>query len=156
LRAAVAALQAAGLEIERVSALHATAPMGPGGRRFANAVLAARWDGEAAALLALLKAVEQAFGRRSGQRWGDRVLDLDLLALGGVRMTTPGLVVPHPGLAVRRFVLDPLVEVAAEWRHPVLNATARQLRARLLRPKPRRLLGNDKWAHSSIGRARAF
>jgi len=46
-----------------------------------------------------------------------------------------GLRVPHPALHLRAFVLDPLVEVAADWRHPVKNATVRQLRARLLRPK---------------------
>lgn len=131
------ALEAAGLRVERVSGFFATPPMGPGGRRFANAVLSARWDGDARALLRLVKDVEQGFGRRGGQRWGDRVLDLDVLALSGVVLREKGLVVPHRGLAVRRFVLDPLVEVAPLWRHPVLNLTARQLRARAMRPKRR-------------------
>ncbi|MBB6228410.1 2-amino-4-hydroxy-6-hydroxymethyldihydropteridine diphosphokinase [Polymorphobacter multimanifer] len=135
LRAAVAALLAAGLRVERVSKVHATAPMGPGGRRFANAVLAARWGGDAHGLLALVKAVERDFGRRGAQRWGDRVLDLDVLALGDVVVREAGLVVPHAGLAVRRFVLAPLVEVAPGWRHPVLGLTARQLHVRALRPK---------------------
>jgi 2-amino-4-hydroxy-6-hydroxymethyldihydropteridine diphosphokinase len=133
--AAVAALADAGLAIEAVSGVRATAPMGPGGRRFANAVVRGRWAGEAADLLAMLKAVEQGFGRRGGRRWGDRVLDLDLLALGEGVWRTPGLSVPHPGLAARRFVLDPLVEVAPGWRHPLLGWTARQLRARAMRPK---------------------
>lgn len=135
LRAAVRALAGEGLAIERVSRLHATAPLGPGGRRFANAALAARWAGTPATLLALLKRVERDFGRRRGQRWGDRVLDLDLLALGPLVVRAPGLTVPHPGLAQRRFVLDPLVEIAAGWRHPLHNATVRQLRARAMRPK---------------------
>ena len=142
LRAAVAALAAGGLRVERVSGFFPTPPMGPGGRRFANAVIAARWDGDggdgdARALLALLKAVERDFGRKGGRRWGDRVLDLDVLALGLLVVREKGLVVPHTGLAGRRFVLDPLVEVAPDWRHPVLNATARQLRARAMRPKRR-------------------
>lgn len=138
--AAVAALVKAGLRVERVSRVRATAPMGPGGRRFANAVLAARWGGDARALLALVKSVERDFGRRGAQRWGDRVLDLDVLALGDVVVRERGwpgvaLVVPHAGLAVRRFVLAPLVEVAPGWRHPVLGLTARQLHVRALRPK---------------------
>jgi 2-amino-4-hydroxy-6-hydroxymethyldihydropteridine diphosphokinase len=105
-------------------------------------VVAALWDGDggdgdARALLALLKAVERDFGRKGGRRWGDRVLDLDVLALGGLVMREKGLLVPHRGLAVRRFVLDPLVQVAPFWRHPVLNLTAGQLRARAMRPKRR-------------------
>jgi 2-amino-4-hydroxy-6-hydroxymethyldihydropteridine diphosphokinase len=68
------------------------------------------------------------------------VLDLDVLAFGGLVLREKGLVVPHRGLAARRFVLDPLVEVAPDWRHPVLNATVRQLRARAMRPKRRRVV----------------
>lgn len=140
LRAAVAALAAAGLRVERVSKAYPTPPMGPGGRRFANAVVRARFDGDARALLAVLKAVERDFGRTGGRRWGDRVLDLDVLGFGGVVLREKGLTVPHAGLAERRFVLDPLVEVAGDWRHPVMNATARQLRARAMRPKRRGLV----------------
>lgn len=153
LRAALTALEAAGVQVVRVSGVYPTAPMGPGGRRFANMAVAARWEGEPGTLLGVLKQVERAFGRRRGQRWGDRVLDLDLLALGGAVVRERGLIVPHPGLAVRRFVLDPLGEVAPFWRHPVLNLTVRQLRARLLRSKRSLPLVG---AHSSIGRARAF
>jgi 2-amino-4-hydroxy-6-hydroxymethyldihydropteridine diphosphokinase len=137
LRAAVAALEEKGLAVQQVSRLHATAPVGPGGRRFANAALRAHWAGDAATLLALLQQVERDFGRRRARRWGDRVLDLDLLALGRQVVRAPGLRVPHPGLAKRRFVLDPLVEVAPCWRHPQRNATVRQLRARAMRPKRR-------------------
>ncbi|WP_439533743.1 2-amino-4-hydroxy-6-hydroxymethyldihydropteridine diphosphokinase [Polymorphobacter sp.] len=136
LRAAVRALADAGLPLDQLSRLHATAPMGPGGRRFANAVLRTRWTGSAIDLLHLIKRIEQQFGRRPSRRWGDRVLDLDLLALGQMRVSGPGLTLPHPGLPHRRFVLDPLVEVAPGWRHPGINATARQLRARLLRSRP--------------------
>ena len=135
MRAAVEALRARGLRVERLSRLLPTAPLGPGGRRFANAALVAGWDGDARGLLTVLKAVEREFGRRGSRRWGDRVLDLDILGLGGLVVRQRGLRVPHPALHLRAFVLDPLVEVAADWRHPVKNATVRQLRARLLRPK---------------------
>ncbi len=118
-----------------VSAIHDTAPIGPGSRRYANAVALIDWPHGLPALLAALKAIERGFGRRRGRRWGDRVLDLDILAAGSTRLRAPGLIVPHPRIAQRRFVLDPLVGVAPDWRHPVENLTARQLRRRLLRPK---------------------
>ncbi len=140
-RAAAAALAANGLVVERLSRVISTAPMGPGSRRFANAVLRGRWQGDALALLGVLKAVERSFGRRGARRWGDRVLDLDLLALGGeVRRANGrggGLQLPHAGLASRRFVLDPLVEVAPGWRHPLKGRSARQLQKLAMRPKPR-------------------
>ena len=134
-RAAVAALAAAGFTVVRVSRIHTTDAVGPGGRRFANAVVAATSTRSPTAVLTALKAVERGFGRRGGRRWGARVLDLDLLAHGDTCLRTAGLTLPHARLHLRRFVLDPLVEVAPGWRHPRTHATARQLRARLLRPK---------------------
>lgn len=133
-RAAVAALAGLG-PIVRASPIIATAPIGPGTRRYANAVVAMDWDGSLPALLRALKAIEQDFGRRAGRRWGDRVLDLDIVGAGDTVLTAPGIAVPHPRLAERRFVLDPLLAVAPDWRHPRLRRTARQLHARALRPK---------------------
>ncbi len=140
--AAITALDAAGLTVVGRSAIRATAPLGPRQRRFANAVVAVATDLPLPALLALLQRIERDFGRRPGRRWGARVLDLDIVAAG--QSVTPaanwrtahrGLIVPHRGVASRTFVLDPLVELAADWRHPVLHLTARQLRARLGRPR---------------------
>ena len=133
--AAIAALDVAGLRVVRRSRVHATAAVGPGGRRFANAVVAVATDLDAVAVLGLLKRIEIAFGRRGARRWGARVLDLDLLAHGALKLRTRHLTLPHPRLHLRAFVLDPLIEVAPTWRHPVLAATARQLHARLHRPK---------------------
>lgn len=133
--AAVAALDAAGLRVVRRSRTHSTAAVGPGGRRFANAVVAVDTDLDPPAVLALLKRLEGDFGRRGAQRWGARVLDLDLLAQGAAVIATRRLTLPHPRLHQRNFVLDPLVEVAPDWRHPRLTATARQLHARLHRRK---------------------
>ena len=137
--AAIAALAAAGLCPLRVSRIHATAPLGPGGRRFANAAVAVASQQSLPAVLAIIKAIERDFGRRGGQRWGDRVLDLDIIGAGAVVIRAKGLQVPHPSLAERRFVLDPLMEIAPDWRHPLLHATVRQLRARAMRPKARRV-----------------
>ncbi len=141
-RAAIAALAGAGFTVVRRSRVHTTEPLGPGGRAYANAVVLATGNLAPADAIAALAVIERAFGRRGGRRWGARVLDLDLLAHDetvlpshGWRQARRGPIVPHPRLHLRRFVLDPLVEVVPDWRHPVLGATARQLRARLLRPK---------------------
>lgn len=133
--AAVAELARNGLTILAVSRTHATAPIGPGGRRFANAAVALSSPMPLPALLQVLKAIETDFGRRGGKRWGDRVLDLDIIGAGAVRIASRRLQVPHPRFAARRFVLDPLVEIAPDWRPPGHAATVRQLRFRAMRPK---------------------
>ncbi len=130
LRAAVRALAQRGLAIGATSRLISSAPMGPKQPRFTNAVIAARCDLPPQALLALLKAVEQEFGRKTGRRWGPRVLDLDVLAYGECQLRTPSLTLPHPGLAVRPFVLWPACEVAPDWHHPRFGHSMRQLAVR--------------------------
>jgi len=140
--AAIEALEHAGLKVTARSRIRTTAPLGPGGRSYANAAVAVTTPLALPALLELLQAIEARFGRRRGQRWGARVLDLDILGSAGSVYPSPhrwhraqGLVVPHRALALRRFVLDPLVDIAPGWRHPVLHSTARQLRTRLRHPK---------------------
>ena len=135
--AAVAAMAACGLEVAAQSHIHQTAPLGPGGRRFANAAAAVRTDLPLADVLALIKTIERDFGRRGGQRWGDRVLDLDIIGAGRTILSGGSLQVPHPRMAGRRFVLDPLAEIAPDWRHPLLHLTVRQLRAKAMRPMAR-------------------
>ena len=134
-RAAIAAIADAGLQVVAQSAIRSTPPLGPRQRRFANAVIAVTTDLTPQAVLALLLGIEAAFGRQRGRRWGPRVLDLDLIAAGATVVRVRGLSVPHVELAHRDFVLAPLVEIDGGWRHPLLHLTARQLRARLLRPK---------------------
>ena len=136
--AALAALAAEGVVIVRISRVIATAALGPAGRGFANAAATVESDLEPPALLALLKQVERAFGRRRGRRWGARVLDLDILLWSGgtwppfPRAAAPGrLAVPHSQIAARAFVLDPLLPIAPDWKHPLTGQTVRQMRARL-------------------------
>ena len=124
-----------GLAVLAKSGTHATAPIGPGGRRFANAAVAVSSALPLPTLLAVLKTIEAEFGRRGGRRWGDRVLDLDIIGAGSQRHRSRRLQVPHPQFAGRRFVLDPLVEIAPDWRPPGYGATVRQLRFRAMRPK---------------------
>jgi len=80
-----------------------------------------------AAFWAALKQIEVEAGRIPGERWGPRTLDLDLLLWGNEVFSTEHLVVPHPGIAERRFVLIPLVEIAADLIHPVSGLTVRQM-----------------------------
>ena len=104
--------------------------VGGAGREFANAVALVETSFAPETLLAELKAIEHSFGRRPGRRWGARVLDLDLVAWSGGRFASRRLIIPHPRVAERDFVLAPLGAVAPAWR--LIGAlTAIHLAARL-------------------------
>ena len=109
---------------------------GSAGRDFANSVALVESPLEPPQMLAALKRIERDFGRRRGRRWGPRVLDLDIAAWSGGRWRSRTLVVPHPKLGVRSFVLHPLAAIAPRWRVEGWRS-ARQLAARLARPRPR-------------------
>lgn len=83
------------------------------------------------AVLALAKALERAAGRRRGVRFGPRPLDVDLLTYGSHRSDAPELTLPHPRLRERRFVLEPLAEIAPDLAVPPDGTTVRELLARL-------------------------
>jgi 2-amino-4-hydroxy-6-hydroxymethyldihydropteridine diphosphokinase len=133
-RAAVDALDRAGLAVAAVSPVIATPALGPAGRSFANAAVIVETPLDPPALLDLVKAIERRFGRRRGRRWGARVLDLDILLWSGGRWPRFGgrrLVVPHRSLETRDFVLRPLVRVAPRWRVGKGARTVRHALARL-------------------------
>lgn len=112
-----------------------SAAQGPAGRDFANAVALVESDLEPPQMLARLKAIERAFGRRGGRRWGARVLDLDLALWSGGKFRSRQLTIPHPQLMRRSFVLGPLAAIAPTWR--VAGAlTVRHLAQRLARACP--------------------
>mgnify|MGYP006173209437 CR=1 FL=1 len=134
-RAAIGALGALG-RVEAVSTIRATPALGPAGRSFANAVAILAADLMPDALLAALKRIEREFGRRGGRRWGPRVLDLDIILWSEGAWGGPGPVVPHPEFRRRGFVLDPLAEIAPDWRDPLTGLTVRQLGVRLRRRPP--------------------
>lgn len=119
-----------------VSRVYRTAAVGRvAGDEFLNAVAAIDTDESADALLERLQRMEAELGRTRAIRWGPRTIDLDLLFYGDQVIDTRRLTVPHPACWYRRFVLDPLVEVAPDLVHPVKQAPIRLLRERLL-PRP--------------------
>ena len=121
---------------DRLSAIRGTPALGPAGRAFANAVAIVSTELSPPDLLAKLKGIERAFGRRGGRPWGPRVLDLDILLWSDGCWESERLVIPHPQMRLRRFVLDPLAEIAPEWRDPISGATIRQLLFRLAAARP--------------------
>jgi len=104
--------------------------VGDAGRDFANAVALVESRLEPPAMLAELKRIERDFGRRSGRRWGERVLDLDLVAWDGGHFRSRALTIPHPRLGERHFVLGPLAAIAPAWRIDC-GLTPRHLASRL-------------------------
>ncbi len=134
LRLAVEAIQQLpSSRILAVSRWLATQPVGgPAGQgEFLNGALRLVTELTASELLAGLQSIEDRLGRVRTERWGQRVLDLDLLLLGDEVIDTPRLQVPHPGLVFRRFVLEPAAQVAADMVHPRLGWSVGQLRAHL-------------------------
>jgi len=118
--------------LRRCSALYESEPWGrPGQPWFLNGVLGVETELPPQALLRRLLDIELHCGRRRIERWGPRTLDLDLLFYGQLVVSEPQLVLPHPRLHLRRFVLEPLAELDPGLRHPVLGCTVRELLAAL-------------------------
>jgi len=140
LHRALRELKRMGVTVEAVSPLYETAALGAARQPpYVNQVARLTTTLPAPALLRLLKAIERRSGRRGGRPWGARTLDLDIIDYKGLKIGwSPGrrgvprqrvrpLVLPHPQLENRPFVLKPLLDVAPNWRHPVLNVSVREL-----------------------------
>lgn len=112
---------AATTEVEVIahSALYQTAPMGPSQPEYLNACILLKTTLYPEAILSRLLAIEEQFGRVRSIRWGPRTLDLDLLLYEQWVYQSPRLVLPHPRMLERAFVMQPLGTIAPNWIHPV-------------------------------------
>jgi len=135
----------AGVRLVERSSIYRTEPVGEVEQGdFLNQVVGCRWDDTPESLLDICLEVERTMGRVRSVPGGPRRIDLDLLLCGDLRMAGPRLELPHPRLHLRRFVLEPLAEVAPRVRHPVLGMSAAAMlaacpdRSRVERLVPRR------------------
>jgi 2-amino-4-hydroxy-6-hydroxymethyldihydropteridine diphosphokinase len=121
-----------GITVLRQAALYETEPVGIKDQPwFINTAVEVETELPPRELLCCLKEIERVVGRRERGRWEMREIDLDLLLYGDLILEEDGLVLPHPELHRRRFVLEPLVELAPEFVHPRLQKPLRQLLAAL-------------------------
>jgi 2-amino-4-hydroxy-6-hydroxymethyldihydropteridine diphosphokinase len=139
--AAIAMLPEIGVALARLSRWYLSEPLPPSAQPwYVNAVAAVETGLGPIALLDRLLALETRFGRRRGARNAARTLDLDLLDYNGREEAGGRLVLPHPRLHERRFVLAPLCEIAPDWHHPRLGLAAAELLERLPPGQPVRVL----------------
>lgn len=120
------------VEVVKVSSFYRNPPLGPPDQPwYVNAVAQVRTRLTPEELLRVLHRIERAMGRKKKERWGPRIIDLDLLLYNGVILSGPDLVLPHPEMHKRAFVLMPLAEIAPQAWHPGLDKTAVELLAEL-------------------------
>ena len=128
LRAAIDRLAAVG-KVAAVSSFYETEPVEFTEQPwFLNCVVKLETEKMPQQLLAALLDIEVQMGRRRDRKKGPRTIDLDILLFGSSAVQAKGLTIPHPAMHERRFVLEPLAEIAPEVRHPIFKRTIRELR----------------------------
>ena len=139
---AVATLEAEGVRVEACSDIYETEPRDFTDQPwFLNMVLAAETSLFPRQLLVLTQQIERRLGRvrKSAQPKGPRTIDIDILLFGKTKLSTPELTIPHPRMRERRFVLEPLLEIAPDLRDPLTNEPLRKYLAGVREQKVKRL-----------------
>ena len=122
----------AGITLQKISSIYTTDPVGYESQaQFLNGVAAIQTSLSPLSLLHALKDIETAIGRKHRTRWGPREIDLDILIYGDLYVQTQKLVIPHPEMHLRGFVLVPLAEIAPDLVHPVFQESIQILLNRL-------------------------
>ncbi len=125
---AIGLMEEKGIRILERSSLYETEPWGFKDQpRFINMVVHALTEHSPRELLNILKSIEREMGRTEGIPWGPRKIDLDILFYDSLVISDPDLVIPHPYIKDRTFVLEPLSEIAPELIHPVEKKTISEL-----------------------------
>jgi 2-amino-4-hydroxy-6-hydroxymethyldihydropteridine diphosphokinase len=119
--------QTSGIELISHSSWYETVPVGPPQPNYFNGCAVLETELIPEDLLHILLKIEQQFGRIRKERWGPRILDLDILLYEDLNLEMPTLTVPHPRMKERAFVLVPLAEIAADWIEPTSRQTIFQL-----------------------------
>jgi 2-amino-4-hydroxy-6-hydroxymethyldihydropteridine diphosphokinase len=123
---------AGAIDLDRRSPIYETAPKYVTDQpAFLNMVVSGETPLDAPALMAVTQGIERALGRIKTQRFGPRSIDLDILFYGDAVIDAAGLTVPHPRLTERRFVLQPLADIAPDLRHPVTGKSVAEMLAAL-------------------------
>jgi 2-amino-4-hydroxy-6-hydroxymethyldihydropteridine diphosphokinase len=123
-------IEGSGCRILQRSSLYETAPWGKADQNdFLNQAVQVQTSLDAASLMDELLKIEEKMGRRRLEKYGSRIIDLDILFFNDAIIDSPRLIVPHPEIQNRRFVLAPMEEIAPEYVHPVLRKSIRELLA---------------------------
>jgi 2-amino-4-hydroxy-6-hydroxymethyldihydropteridine diphosphokinase len=150
LREAITRLESAG-HVVSVSSFYETAPVEVTNQPwFLNCVLEVETTKMPKQLMTAVLAIEQEMGRQRTRNKGPRTIDIDILLFANTVVDSPELRIPHPAMHERRFVLEPLAEIAPDARHPVFNKTVREMLDALpMGPTVRKLGTNDAGKEST-------
>jgi 2-amino-4-hydroxy-6-hydroxymethyldihydropteridine diphosphokinase len=116
-----------GIVINAISSWYQTVPIGPPQPNYINGCVLLEVQQTPQELLEILLGIETQLGRVRQERWGARTLDLDILLIDDLILNTSNLVIPHPAMTERGFVLVPLAEIAPHWIHPVMGKSISSL-----------------------------